>query len=153
MNSEPNNYTTVQVPDGYVETENELGEKVWRLASLETRRQSRESHHREAFLMLKLSGLVYVLGTHPRISLPALVVLLFVVQRDRTIGQPLKISGALATKSGHSRHALYRAADWLEVNLSDFVKVTRAPGKSTRLELTPKGRKALHPRASKGVRI
>ena len=153
MNSNPNNYTPVQVPEGYVETENELGEKVWRLASLEIRRQSRESHQREAFLLLKLSGLVSTMGTRPRITLPALVILLFAIQWDRTIRQPLKITGALAAKSGHSRYALYRAADWLEANLSDLVTVTRAPGKATRLELTPNGRKAFHPSASKGERI
>jgi len=151
MNSDPGNYTPVQVPESYVETENELGEKVWRLASLEIRRRSRESHQREAFLMLKLSGLVSTLGTHPRITLPALIVLLFAVQRDRTIGQPLKITSRLAAKVGRSRHALYRAADWLEVNLSDFVKVTRSPGKATSIEITPKGRKALHPLASRGA--
>jgi hypothetical protein len=153
MPSDADKYTLPKVPEGYVETMNEQGETVWRLADLEIRRQSRTRHQREEFLLLKLSGLVSTLGIHPRITLPALIVLMFAVQRDRTFGQPLKITRDLVAKSGHSRYALYRAVDWLEENLTHFVTVSRAPGKANRLELTQKGRKALHPLNSKGVRI
>jgi hypothetical protein len=153
MQSDPGNYTPLQVPEGYVETENELGEKVWRLVELEQRVQTQAHWRREEFLMLKLSGLVSALGMRPRITLPALAILVFTVQRDRTVRQPLKITGALASKVGHSRYSLYRASGWLEANLPHFVTVTRSTGKATCVELTQAGRKAFHPVTSKGVRI
>lgn len=152
MQSDPGDYTPPPVPPGYVETVNEIGETVWRLDELEARLQTRARWQREEFLLLKLSGLVATLRMQPRITLPALLILVFAIQRDRTVRQPLKITSALAAKSGHSRFALYRAVDWLEANLAEWVAVTRAPGRATCVGLTSKGRKTFHPLASKGVR-
>ena len=64
MESDTDDYTPPPPPDGWMETVNDAGESVWRLAHLEDRRRSREHWQREEFLLLKLSGLVSALEVH-----------------------------------------------------------------------------------------